>query len=291
MDGQTSEGIHRARRADPSLDFCLWPYDPPALPKRESWQSAALLYHSFAIAGLPTKMLEICDALVGANGPFRTVWGLKHADGRLSWEFYFYDYARLGRRFDTRALHRAIDPLVPITAPLSGDGRPYFMFSVELTVEQLQGGAIDQIDLYIGNPGSSVSSGICYGLTKSGFEMRNFYFFFDALREADAIRAKLAETAQMAQPVELEDWLWPVITAQTIVVANKRHADGVYFSRIPADQTLLCLERLGYPETITGFFRTNLHRFGHLLFDIGYDWEATPEGGVRYTKGSVYGIL
>ena len=38
--------IAPARRADPPLDYCLWPYDPPALPGPGSWQSSALLYQS-----------------------------------------------------------------------------------------------------------------------------------------------------------------------------------------------------------------------------------------------------
>ncbi|MBT9384347.1 hypothetical protein KM176_10800 [Pseudooceanicola sp. CBS1P-1] len=291
MDWCLDARLAPARRADPALDFCLWPYDPPRLPGRDSWQGAALLYHSFATAGLSHRMLEICDALIAANGPFNTVWGLKHAGGRLSWEFYFYDYTRLERRFDTRALARALEGLVTITAPLSGDDRPYFMFSIEIGADQLAGAPVDQLDLYLGNPGSTVSSGICYGLSPRGWEMRNFYFFFNALTEAPQIRQKLAETAHAGQPLpDLSPWLWRGITPQTLVVANKRAADGVYFSRIPADQTLTCLERLGYPEAITGFFRSNRARFDHLLFDIGYDWQAGPQG-ITWTKGSVYGLL
>jgi len=68
----------------------------------------------------------------------------------------------------------------------TADDHPYFMFSVEVSAQHIDAEApVDQIDLYIGNPGSAVSSGICYGLTHSGMELRNFYFFFNARQHAD----------------------------------------------------------------------------------------------------------
>lgn len=285
--------LREARRADPSLDYCLWPYDPPALPGRDSWQSSALLYRSFEVAGLSDRMIAVCDALLAANGPFRTVWGIKHAAGRLSWEFYFYDYARLERRFDTRCLARAIADLVPVRAPLTGDDRPYFMFSVELTPDHDAGRAgIDQIDLYFGNPGSNVSSGLCYGLTRGGLEFRNLYLFFDAATEMETIRGKISSSAHAAAPgLDMGALIWPDQTAQTIVVANKRGADGIYFSRIPVDQLILSLRRLGFPQEMQEFAQDHRRRFAHLLFDVGYDWVLSPEGGVTYTKASVYGLL
>ncbi len=288
-----ADRIRPARRADPSLDYCLWPYDPPALPGRDSWQSSALLYQSFEAAGLGGRMIAVCDALLEANGPFRTVWGVKHAAGRLSWEFYFYDYARTARRFDTRAFAAAVGGIVPVAAPLTGDGRPYFMFSVELTAEHDAGrAAVEQFDLYIGNPGSTLSSGLCYGLSAAGFELRNLYFFFDAATQREEIEGKIAATAQIPQSgLLLADLLWPEQTAQTIVVANKRHADSVYFSRIPSDQLVLCLDRLGFPEELRRFARANSHRFAHLLFDVGYDWTAAPGGRPTFGKGSFYGLL
>jgi hypothetical protein len=288
-----ADRIKPARRSDPSLDYCLWPYDPPALSNADSWQSSALLYHSFEVAGVSDRMIAFCDALQAANGPFKTVWGIKHAGGKLSWEFYFYDYARLDRGFDTRALARATQGIVPITAPLDADQIPYFMYSVELTAQHVIADApIDQIDIYVGNPGSAVSSGICYGVSEKGRELRNFYFFFNAKDHAEDIRAKIASTAFLGAPdLRMEDILWPQMTAQTIVVANKRHNDSLYFSRIPVAEVVDFLDVLNFPDPLQHFLKENQHRFAHLLFDVGYDWIADPAGGLRYVKGSYYGLI
>lgn len=288
-----ADRVAPARRADPSLDYCLWPYDPPALSDAESWQSSALLYQSFEMAGLSDQMIAFCDALLAANGPFRTVWGIKHAGGRLSWEFYFYDYARLGRRFDVAAFAKATQGTVPVTAPLDINQIPYFMYSVELTEDHVNGAApVDQIDIYVGNPGSAVSSGICYGVSQTGRELRNFYFFFNAREHADDIRGKIAATAFLAAPdLRMEDILWPGMTAQTIVVANKRHNDSLYFSRIPVNELVHFLDVLDFPDRLREFLTRNQHRFAHLLFDVGYDWIAEPDGRLRYVKGSYFGIL
>lgn len=293
MTWSLDDHLHRATRADPPLDYCQWPYDPPRLPTADSWRSDALLYQSFAHAGLSARALAVCDAIRTAYGPFRTVWGVKQKDGALSWEFYFYDYARLGRDLGTADLARALKDHVPFDVPLTGDALPYFMFSIELTADHLDHGAqLDQIDLYIGNPGSAVSSGICYGLTRMGCEMRNFYFFFDAATQREEIEGKLISTAQIpAADLNIPDLLWPDIDAQTIVIANKRQADGVYFSRISADHLVACLDRLAYPAPIRAFARDNAHRFAHLMFDIGYDWSPAPGGGVQFDKGSFYGLL
>lgn len=288
-----ADHLFPARRSDPQMDYCLWPYDSPSLSHKDSWRSSALLYHSFEVAGLGDKMIAFCDALTAANGPFQTVWGVKYAGGALSWEFYFYDYARLGRRFDTAAFVASTGDIIPTTAPRSGDAYPYFMYSVELTPEHINGDAtIDQIDLYIGNPGSSVSSGICYGLSAQGCEMRNFYFFFDAQKHAQDIRDKIKSTSWIAaDALQMDDFIWPGMSPQTIVVANKRFNDSLYFSRIPVDQLARFVDRLNFPDPLQAFLAENQNRFEHLLFDVGYDWTPNPQGGLQYTKGSYYGLL
>ena len=282
-----------ARRSDPALDYCLWPYDPPALSHCDSWQSSALLYHSFEIAGLCDKMISFCDALVAVNGSFQTVWGVKYAGGAFSWEFYFYDYSRLERRFDTRSFIDATQGIVKTSAPLSGDKIPYFMYSVELTDQHFKGLAeIDQFDLYVGNPGSSVSSGICYGLSETGIEMRNFYFFFNSKRHAHDIREKIRSTCWIpAELLQMDDLVWRGMTPETTVIANKRKNDSVYFSRIPVAQLTSFMKRLQFPDLLTGFLVENQGRFEHLLFDVGYDWLPNSEGSIEYPKGSYYGLL
>lgn len=280
------------RDSDIAQDFCAWPYNPPRAPADDALRSVALLYKSFEIAGLGSDMLTLTDSIRYRWGRFATVWGMKWSHAGPSWEFYFYDYARAGRRLgvadflDVSQGHLACD-LTP------DDEKPYFMFSVEVSPDHLSGKPLDQIDIYMGNPGSSVSSGICYGMTNSGYTMRNFYFFFNAWREQKEIHDKLTESIHLPQTgVNLDDLLWPEMAgAETIVVANKRERDALYFSRIRAAQLAFFLDRLSFPVPLQNFLAENLDALDHHLYDVGWDFDFTDGGEVIPTKGSFYGLL
>lgn len=280
---------HHARPDDPGLDFCLWPYARPAPPGTNALRTSALLAHS--LTGAPDGLAVLCARLQEKWGPFGTIWGVKWDGSALSWEFYFYDYARQDRRCGVRDFCECLHGLVDCTLPCP-DQQPYFMFSVELTPAHFKGEALTQIDLYLGNPGSEVSSGICYGQTATGRHLRNFYFFFDAQHHAQDILDKLTESAFLPrQGLRIEDLLWPEMTgAQTIVIANKSLRDGLYFSRITAAQLQHFMARLHFPEAMTRFVTENQARFAHHLFDVGWDYDVT-KGAIVPQKGSFYGLL
>ncbi|NNU80369.1 hypothetical protein HMH01_07930 [Halovulum dunhuangense] len=293
MNWRLEDRLEAAEARDAPLDFCQWPYERPVAPAPDALRTSALLYKSFALAGVSGRMLEFCDALVARLGRFRTVWGIKWADGRLSWEFYFYDYARMERRFGMGDFIDLARPFFPVTAPAL-DGVPHFMFSVELDAALIAGqGALDRIDMYMGNPGSAVSSGICYGVSRQGCEMRNFYFFFDARSQMQEVREKLVSNAHLPmRQLELDRLLWPRMKdAQIVVVANKRWNDGLYFSRIGIDPLVHFLERLRFPEGLTGFARESRDRLAHHLFDVGYDHAPGTGRDPVLLKGSIYGLL
>lgn len=178
-----------------------------------------------------------------------------------------------------------------VTVP-AADDTPYFMYSIEIDSRHLDDGhPVDQLDLYIGNPGSAVSSGICYGHSQKGMELRNFYFFFDAKRHAGDIREKIVSNAHVPWPrLKLDQILWPEMSAQTIVVANKRMNDGLYFSRIPVGDLIHFMQKLNFPPSLTEFARENQSRLAHHLWDVGYDYLPGAKG-LDYLKGSYYGIL
>ena len=281
-----------SRSSDPALDFCLWPYTPPKPPAPDALRSAALLYKSFESAGLGPEMLALTDAIRDRWGRFATVWGMKWSDAGPSWEFYFYDYDRAARRLGIADFIAATRDHLNITVT-PDDSVPYFMFSVEVSAAHLAGAPLDQIDIYIGNPGSSVSSGICYGLTQAGYEMRNFYFFFDAKQDAKGIHDKLTESIHLPMAkVDLDDLLWPqMATAETIVVTNKQRRDALYFSRIDAGQLALFLQRLSFPQDLQQFLSDHRAALDHHLYDVGWDFDCAPDGKVTATKGSFYGLL
>ena len=276
----------------PALDFCLWPYDRPCPPAPDALDTEALLTAALDVTGAPAGMAEIVEAIRAAWGPHRTVWGMKWADGEPSWEVYFYDYAREGRRLGVSDFLSATKDLIACDLP-SPDAVPYFMFSVELTPAVLQGAPLEQIDIYIGNPGSEVSSGICYGQTATGRHLRNFYFFFDAGRQKDAILDKLTESAFLDQDaLHIPDLLWPQMSgAQTVVVANKRERDSLYFSRISVDALAHFMARLDFPPALRDWLETRRDRLAHHLYDVGWDYDVGPEGRITPVKGSIYGIF
>ncbi|MXU66705.1 hypothetical protein [Oceanomicrobium pacificus] len=275
------------RPSDPFRDFCQWRYDPPAPPTDDALRSAALLHASFEAGNAPALLPQLADRLVAGLGRFNTVWGVKWADGRMGWEFYIYDYGRDRRERGLVELRAALDGLV--TLP-EGDFEhlPYFMVSLEIDADGLP-----QLDLYLGNPGSSVSSGICYGIRSSGLELRNFYFFFDAKAEQKASWDKITESAHLDRGApDPAAFIWPEIgPMETLVVANKRQADGIYFSRIRVAGLRAFLARLAYPAALQDFLAAQGTGFDHLLFDVGWDFRQDADGQVQPIKGSFYGLL
>jgi len=285
------ELTERRRPSDPARDYCQWEFEMPVPPAPGALRTSALLYQSFEAAGVTDRMRPLMRAIQERWGRFNTVWGVKFADGELSWEFYFYDYERAARVHGISDYLEATRDLIDCPVP-ARDDLPYFMFSVELTAANLEGTPLDQIDIYMGNPGSNVSSGICYGLRATGLEMRNFYFFFDAAREEQSIRDKITESVHFSyREVDMSQFLWPQMEGvKTIVVANKRFRDGIYFSRIRAVQLHHFLERLEFPRGICDHLRDHQSLFDHHLFDVGWDF-AYDGAAIRPTKGSFYGLL
>lgn len=276
---------------DAYRDYCLWTYAPVARTVGKL-RSASLLWQSFAAVEADPRLAELSRALRDALGPFRTVWGVKRAGGVTSWEYYFYDYARIAR---TVSLGRVLEVLAPYAPSRLVDPklRPYFMVSLDLDDALVQGRrTIEQANVYVGNPGSSVSSGICYAMTEAGFRLDNLYCFFDAAKERQAIRDKVATSAHLDEPgLDVDAILWPALTrCGVIVVANKRLNDGVYFSRVRIDGLIHFLERLDWPEATKAFVRENRGRLDHMLYDVGIDYRVV-DGRVTVVKSAYYGVL
>lgn len=281
----------RLRPSDPVADFCLWPYERPVLPIRGAMRSEALLWAALGVAGYGVDMADLLEAVRDRWGRFQTVWGVKWDGAALSVELYFYDYARESRRL---ALHDLIATLSPwLSCDLMPDDRlRYFMASVEIAPETMTTGRLDQIDIYMGNPGSNVASGLCYGLSAQGMEYRNAYHFFDMVTESGAALSKLAESVHLLGCEDPAAMIWPGMDAmKTLVVANKRWTDALYFSRLGVDDLALCLAKLDFPPPLRYFLIRNRDRLASHLFDVGWDFSASPNGRPQPRKGSFYGLL
>lgn len=273
------------------FDFCLWQY-PAATPCDGKLRSINLLADSFAGQQIGQRAMDMVFAIREKFGDLRTVWGVKQAEGEIRWELYFYDYARVGRERSVAGLLDAIRPWVSCDIRTS-ETSPYFMFSVDFSRQLLvSGGKLDEVQLYIGNIGSLVSSGICYGVTRQQIRLKNFYFFFDASKEMAEIEGKVCTSAFLdGASFDIDSVLWPELRdCQVIVVANKPDRDGVYFSRISVSQLLWFLKRMDYPDAQIQFLESNMDRFDHMLYDVGFDYRM--EGGrLNILKSAYYGVF
>jgi hypothetical protein len=272
-------------------DFCLWDYKP-LRPPENKLSSSNLLFHSFEFTGLNDRVYDLIRAIRGGFGVSRTVWGVKKLENDIRWEFYFYDYRRRERERSITKLLELIHPFVACDIN-ANENLHYFMFSIDIDEPLIAGKRnLDEIHMYLGNPGSNVSSGICYSVTKSGTRLENFYFFFDAKKEWNAILSKAECSAHIdTAQIPIDTILWPEMgTSQVIVVANKQGNDAVYFSRINVDQLVFFMRRMGYPQKLISFVEQNRTKLDHLLYDAGFDYRMEGQD-LRILKSGYYGVF
>lgn len=279
-----------SRRASPYRDFCLWPYEPAAPAAPDAADGAALLLLLAEAAGARDAWAAIVAGLRRRLGPHETVWGLKWDGAALSAELYFYDYARLQRRTGLAEARAALDEVLAPGIELD-PAIPYFMVSLDLPMRPAGRAPLAAVDVYVGNPGSAVSSGLCYRHDATGSELKNLYFFFDRARGFAEFEAKLGCSAQVPlgrldRAVVAPDWL---TDCRTVVAANKRRADAVYFSGIGVPALARFTRDFGWPAPLRDALADALPRFAHLRFDVGFDY-ALQGGAVVRGKSSLYAV-
>lgn len=278
-----------AAPSDRHADFCLWPYEPLA-PVAGKLRSEAVLWAATRLDPQGGALVAVIRALQAELGRGQTVWGLKQADGQLSYELYFYDYARTGRKVSVERVLACLRPFVPSTLAIPGE-RAYFMFSIDLEPEGVAvGRPIEEISVYFGNPSSDLSSGLSYRLTAAGLEFANLYHFFHTRDQAAPLRQKLVTSAHLNNAEAVADRLLaPGQLGVVTVIANKRQSDGIYYSRVTAAQMADFIARHGYPAPLRAFVAENLKRLDHLYFDLGLDY-AMIGGELKVRKTAIYGF-
>ena len=287
-----ADRFEHAAASDPARNYCLWDYSPAA-PAEDKFRSVNLLFQSFDLAGLDERAYAVVDALRDGIGAFRSVFGVKLIGDRLAWEFYFYDYQRLGREVSASRVLQALAPWVPCGVAVN-ENLPYFMFSLDLDADTAAGRrGLDVVHLYIGNPGSAVSSGIAYALRADGRStLENFYFFFDAATQQEEAADKIRCSAHSDfSRLSIDQVLLPELRdCRTVCVANKQGHDCVYFSGVDVDQLSFFLARLDYPAPVRDFVREHRHLLDHLLFDVGFDYRGDGDALV-VLKSGYYGVF
>jgi hypothetical protein len=275
---------------DPYLNYCLWPYEAPA-DGYGKLRPVALLDAMLPELPHGAWVRDTLAMIRRGLGDFRTVYGLKRIDGGWAIELYLYDYARQERVVSVQRLQESVGDWLQF--PDVDPRIPYFMFSFDLTEQAAaSAGRLDAVHIYIGNPGSDVSSGIAYEFTRSGRQLENFYFFFDGHQHRREIVDKLSCSALHEDPQQIVDALYraELRDCQTVCLANKRTCDTIYFSGVRIDQLLFFLEWQAYPARFVQFIREQRYRLDHLLYDVGVDYRAV-NGRLEILKHGVYGVL
>jgi hypothetical protein len=283
--------LEYATAEDRFFDFCLWEYMPIA-PFDGKLRQSSMLFHSFDVTGVGERAFELVAAVRDGLGDSNTVWGVKKLGAEIAWEFYFYDYRRRERETSITKVLDIVrhfgDCRVPVNEKL-----PYFMFSIDIDQGLVSGSrGVDEIHMYIGNAGSTVSSGICYSLKEKGARLENLYYFFDAKEQMKEIVAKASCSAYFDDTrIDIDRILWPELRdCKVIVVANKQNNDRVYFSRINVDQLVFFLKRMAYPTEIWRFVEDHRSDLDHLLYDVGFDYRMAGDD-VVILKSGYYGIF
>jgi len=244
------------------------------------------------MAGIDKKAFHLIQAIRDGIGPFRTIWGIKKIGDHIAWEFYFYDYERRERKISVTRLLKVLEPFVRSDLRIN-ENINYFMFSMDIDDNILSGSRkIEEIHLYLGNPGSSVSSGICYSLTDERTRLENFYFFFNRRKDYEDILGKIACSAHLdSTAVGIDQIIWPELkSCRTIVVANKQENDSIYFSGLDIEQLLFFLNKMAYPKALVSFIEENKSDLDHLLYDVGFDYRM-EEKKLIIPKSAYYGIF
>jgi hypothetical protein len=281
----------RMRPGDPYLNYCHWPYESHCEGVGKL-RPATLLYQAVSQMPHAEWMVGTLQAIQRGVGDFRCVYGVKLIDERWALEVYIYDYDRSDRVVSIERLQHACGGRLQF--PDVVDSRiPYFMFSFDLTEDvAASDGRLPSVHVYIGNPGSDVSSGIAYEFTDTTRQLENFYFFFESQTHRQQILDKLECSAILDswnQPID-ELFRPELRDCNTICLANKRTCDTVYFSGVNIDQFLFFLNWQDYPADFVRFVRDRRDVLDHLLFDVGVDY-CSINGTLKFVKHGFYGIF
>jgi len=272
-------------------NYCAWDYEP-LCDGTGKLRPSALMYFAIASESSREFLYEAIAEIQKAHGLFESVYGIKRVDNRWQIEIYIYDYDRTSRRRSWTSLFRGQNGLLSSSLNVR-ESIPYFMFSFDLDRQvQLDRGRVDTAHLYIGNPGSVVSSGIAYRQDASGLMLENFYFFFDAIQEKDKIVDKMTESVYWdVQGDQLEHLLLPQLSnCDTICLANKPACDTLYFSGIDIHQLITFCSWQMYPQRFTDFLIANTFQLNHLKYDVGVDYR-WKSGQLEFLKSGIYGCF
>jgi hypothetical protein len=273
-----------AAESDVLHDYILEPYEPKA-SQAGKLRGLALLYETFAIAGVEKEGLALVTRVRDTLGPFRTVWGVKHDRERgelRGWELYFYDWKRVHADLSIASLKEILAPVVKLDVELRRDV-PWHMVSIEVSPADLK------------DPSRSVAAHLyvdmrSYEAKDKELLFENVYTFHDPRLEIDDVMNRLKASLHFDFAKDrLAELLPPrLFRCHKMCVANKRTGDALYFSRVDTDALRQFLRAQNYPKEIVGLADAEAKRLDHLLWDVGVDF-AARDTGLTVRRTGFYG--
>ena len=278
------------RPEDPSRDFCQWDYPRPSVIHSESIRQENILFNVARDLDRTKNTENLLRVIQKIAGNFNTVWGIKSSGTKCSIELYFYDYDRKFLSTNPRDILQTASQFLSINLETKMPAAPFFMWSME--IDPTGSNKITDIDLYFSGVGGTISSGECYTLTKSNYEFKNIYYFFESIRDQDIIYEALTSGPRLRNVIHLPSFLHPARTSEQIyVVARKRLNDGVYLSRLPLGKGVETLKRVNFDRRVLSFLQENSAALEHHLYDIGIDYKVEESGEIFIEKSAIYGIF
>lgn len=263
-------------------------YEPPkeAMGKL---RPVNLLYESFALMGVEAQGEALVDALRDGLGQGTSVFGIKHAKDKLSWELYFYNPGRDRPNIHPEKVAELVSPILDVSAKWP-HRLPWNMFSIDLDVPSILQRKVEQLHVYVNGserPGASRS----YSLSCEGLTLENLYTFHDPRLEIYELLNRLRASVHLdRERGHLAHALWPELyRCRRICVANKPRADGIYFSGLTVDQAAFVLQSQAWPPPLLNFLSTRRHLFDHILWDVGFDFRLEADSAIpEIGKSAIY---
>jgi hypothetical protein len=266
-------------------DYVRAPYQPLASTDGKL-RAVNLLYRSFALAGEEARGARLVTALRDALGGGATVWSIKHQEGALGWELYFYNPGRVFPAIELRTVREALQGLIRIDVEIPSHV-DWHMFSIELGPAELAGAPVDTVHLYV-NGAQRKGSSRSYARRRDEVLLENLYTFHDPLVDADEIVGRLRSSVHLDRdPISAA--LWPeLFRCRRICVSNKPRSDGMYFAGVDVGQLSHLLRACGWPRALESFVNEESARLDHLMFDVGFDFSRGADGRTVIRKSACY---
>lgn len=252
-------------------------------------RSVELMYQSFDVSQCRIEFYDLVTNLQRNVGVNRTVWGVKKADGRIWWEFYWYNYRKGSALVSIPDVLKALgftdSSLLGIRSR-----KPDSMFSIDVLPSFFENETLDHFYVYI--PGYSNTSGVNYLLNNKGFTLENHYTFFNPLNDFEQIKSAIKRSIYLNfDEIQLHSILVPeLIRCKSICISNKRNCDGIYYCGLNISQFLFFLKQYDYPPALVDLVERHSSLLDHLEFDVGFDYKMV-EDNLQIVKSSYYGTF